>query len=210
VTIVKGPGVGKKRGIVSEKAKAKRIVTWKHAFGKMANRIEAHVDLVDLLSQVIVFDAWILNWDRTDRNLILYRNRPGETYKWYLIDHGLALFGSPEKWKRRWARKPYKNSRSYEVALHPRKTRKSISQRVPAGFKRLVLKKRAQVDEMVRVIQQLPAHEIERAIKKVPPGYLTKSERSFIKHMLLTRQKELHRIISRLLEKFQRKIENKK
>lgn len=206
---VKGPQKRKKRGVVSEKKKAQKVITWRNAYPKISHELEKHVEQLDLLAQIVVFDAWILNLDRTSRNLMLYRNKADEPYKWYLIDHGLALFGTPENWKRKWAKKPLTDAKSYEHTLHPKKAKTPVSQRVPSGFIRLVLNHRPSLDNMIRTITSLPVQEIEKAIEKVPKGYLSHAERAFVTNMLLTRQKELPTLVSELLDKFSHKKRKK-
>lgn len=95
---LKGPGGRHQRGIVSVSANAKEVVPWKKAWPDVHQFPEQHIEQAERLARLVVFDGWILNPDRTNRNLILYRNHAGERFRWYMIDHSLALFGAPEKY----------------------------------------------------------------------------------------------------------------
>lgn len=200
---VKGPRRKKMRGMVSIKANAKEVIPWKKAKFSSYSLLEREVHEMNLLVQMLVFDAWILNLDRTNRNLILYRNRSDELYNWYLIDHGIALFGSPVKWKRSWARKKYKTPGAYEKTLHRRKCRKFLSLRVPKGLKAYAMKHRSATDHMISRISRLSRQEIDRSIRTVPKGYLKPSEKAFVRSMLLKRQKHIRQIVDKLFDKMQ-------
>ncbi len=43
---------------------------------------------------MFIFDVWILNIDRNSRNIVLYPTGKQNKYDFYLIDHGLSLYGS--------------------------------------------------------------------------------------------------------------------
>jgi hypothetical protein len=191
---VKGRRGWKKRGIVSLKATAKEVIPWKKASPEVHRNPEQHVHQSDLLAQLAVFDAWIMNPDRTNRNLILYRNQADDRYRWYLIDHGIALFGSPERWKTKKARRPQRSG-----ALFPRTNRRKKQLRIPAGLKRFTSDKRSLVSQMVEKIQALSPQDIKRAINKVPQKYLKKSEKAYIKRLLCARQKTLPAIMNDVL-----------
>lgn len=206
---VKGPGRVKKRGLLSIKAKAKEVIPWKKAQFHNSAQIERKVKKAELLAQLIAFDAWILNLDRTNHNLILHRNHPRRRYNWYLIDHGIALFGSPSKWKKRWSRKTYKKPRTYEKTLHSKKSKKSLPLRIPKGLKRYTLQHRSYTEAMVQKISSLSKREIDNAIKKVPKGYLKRAEKAFIRNMLLKRQKHIQQIVEEIFTKLQKQTVKK-
>lgn len=196
---VKGPKGMKRRGIVSIRAKAKKVIPWKKAREEVHMQPGKHVKQTDLLGQVMVFDAWILNPDRTNHNLILYRNKPAARYKWYLIDHGIALFGKPSKWSLRKAKKSFVCKRSFKFSLHSKKKKRI---RVPKGLKRFISANRQVAERMISKIESLPRSDINKAIKRVPKGYLKKSEKKFIKKMLLCRQKQMKEIVHGAVESF--------
>lgn len=98
---VTGPDSKKRNGIVSIKNSAQEVITWAEADNKIHKNPDKYIYHLNLLRYLLVFDAWIVNIDRAmGKNLILYRNQKDHKYRWYLIDHGNCLFGSPRKWKR--------------------------------------------------------------------------------------------------------------
>ncbi|MEJ8543816.1 HipA family kinase [Brevibacillus borstelensis] len=193
---VKGPKGRRPRGIVSLRATAREVIPWKKASPEVHQNPERHVQQSELLAQLAVFDAWIMNPDRTNRNLILYRDQPEDRYRWYLIDHGLALFGSPEKWKAKRA----KRSQASDT-LFPRTNRRKTKLRVPAGLKRFTSENRAAVSKMIEKIQALSSQDVSKAIKKVPPTYLKRLEKDYIKRVLRSRQKMLPAFMEEVLAK---------
>lgn len=131
---------------------------------------------------MVVFDVWTTNIDRgSGKNIVVYR-RPGERrYRFYLIDHALALHGSYHKWRHygpwpgpRW-RHPW---RAYTV---PRGLRPTWRRLAP----------------WVRRVQALPAEELRALVRAVPPRHLAPEEAEFVERLLLVRQRELAEIIAR-------------
>lgn len=182
VATVYGPDGERQKGIVSRVVEAKEVVTWKKAGAQVHAFPEKHVDQLDLLRQLVVFDAWIANIDRANgKNLILYRNEPNEKYRWYLIDHGHSLYGSPRKWKRgNWNQPIWSKLWMY---YH-----------VPKGLLRLQ-SSMDKLEPMIRAIESLKESGIDDAIRSVPKGYLGAEEQAFIKRLLLDRQKKLRSIM---------------
>ena len=186
VAVVTGPDDTRQHGLVSIEQPGKEVVTWREAGEEVWQKPELHVNFTDLLAATVVFDAWIANIDRASgKNLVLVRNSPSERYNWYLIDHGHALYGSPRKWKRgAWNAQIWQQLwRFYNV---------------PKGLLRLQSSMSA-LEPMIRKIEGLREHDIEAAVRSVPPGYLGSKERVFIKRLLLERQKQLRSIIERWL-----------
>lgn len=184
---VLGPDGRKQKGMVSVSADAPEVITWREAGKNVHDNPEKYVNQVELLAQLLVFDAWVINIDRAKgKNLILYRYRPAERYDWYLIDHGLTLYGSPRKWKR-WQWKS------------PRWERLWLFYHVPKGLLRLQSSYRT-LRPMIQKIRSLTEEDIDEAINTVPQGYLRNRERNIIKRLLLYRQKRLGRIIKRWLK----------
>ncbi|QRG69666.1 HipA family kinase [Brevibacillus choshinensis] len=182
----KGPNKRKVRGYISPCVNAREVITWKRASEEVKQQPAMHVNDVKLLTQVIVFDVWILNKDRTSVNLILYRDHPGEKYNWYLIDHGSALLGSHRN-------TPFDRVRGIK---HPQ-LNKSI--RIPSGMKSLVLQDGKAVEEMVKKVKALPVSVIKRAIKSVPKRLLTKTNQRTIRKILRYRRDRIDRIMRDIL-----------
>ncbi|MGZ4112234.1 MAG: HipA family kinase [Tumebacillaceae bacterium] len=174
------------KGIVSVEVPAFEMRTWAQASDEVRQEPERHVKDIDLLAQTVVFDAWICNVDRAaGKNLILYRNNTEKKYDWYLIDHGLTLYGSPRKWKRGAWNSPFWEQlwRFYNV---------------PKGLLRLQSNQKVLLP-MIEKIEALQPSDIDDALRKVPRGHLKDKERQFIRTLLLHRQKLLRSIIERWL-----------
>lgn len=186
-TSVVGPDGKKQKGIVSVSEDANEVITWYEAPAYVWNQPEKYVEQVDLLSQLVVFDAWITNIDRAPgKNLILYRQNSWEKYKWYLIDHGHTLFGSPRKWKRG----------SWNSAIWKKLWR---FYNVPRGLLRLQSCK-DNLEPMIRKIENMTRKEIEMAIGEAPKETIQKKEKEFIKKLLLTRKKQIRHIMYNWLD----------
>jgi hypothetical protein len=186
--MVSGPDRRKVRGYISRRVNAKEVITWERAKKEVKYCPEWFVNDIKRLAQVIVFDAWILNKDRTSVNLVLYRDSTKEKYNWYLIDHGSALLGSPTN-------SPFARVKGFK---HPQLKK---SMRIPTGMKKVVLSNRSAVDEMVNRIQGLPESEITRAIDTVPKQLaLTKRKKEFLRRLLQYRQKCIDLIMLDILD----------
>lgn len=196
---VKGPKGLKRKGILSLKAKAKKVIPWRKAREELHLRPDQYVEKANQLAQVMVFDAWILNPDRTNRNLVLYRKKSRDRYKWYLIDHGIALFGKASQWSLRKAKKTYSCKRSSRMSLLSR-TKRGL--RIPKGLKRFSSENWQSTESMIVKIQSLPKAVITKAFTKVPHGYLKKSEKRFMKSVLRCRQKRLRQIVEKATKRF--------
>jgi hypothetical protein len=171
-----------REGIVALASTAPETIPWSEAHDRIHDRAEEHVNQIDLLSQLVVFDAWIANIDRASgQNLVLYRQHPDERYDWYLAGHGHSLYGSPRKWARGAWHMPIWEQlwRFYNV---------------PKGLLRLQSSMEA-LEPMILKIEGLKESEIEGVLRQVPRGALRPRERQFIKRLLLRRQKRLRKII---------------
>lgn len=184
---VAGPDGTPQAGFVSVEAAAREITTWQDVGEEVFRHPEQYVKNLDLLRSLVVFDAWIVNVDRANgNNLVLYRNDPSEKYDWYLIDHGLTLYGSPRKWERgEW------NSPFWEQLWN--------YYHVPKGLLRLQSSAEA-LEPMLQKIESMNAVEIEDIFYSLPVEYLGKPERNFIRRLLLHRQKRLRSIMAQWLE----------
>lgn len=192
----------KRAGLVSVSANAQEVITWREANDKIHDHPEKYLEQSHLLPQIIVFDAWILNPDRTNRNIILYRNTPQERYKWYLIDHGAALFGTPAQWKLKRAKMVYGNKSKITLAMHSRK--KDVL-KVPKGLKYFSYAHIQEMQEMVRKIQAISPVAISKSLKKVPKRYLKRSEKTYMKKILLSRQRQIQQIYDVVLKRIRPK-----
>ncbi|MDF2680063.1 MAG: hypothetical protein K0R47_1253 [Brevibacillus sp.] len=192
---VRGPRGIKRKGIVSIRAAGKKVIPWKKAPGKVFRRPHHYVKKADLLAQLVVFDAWIMNPDRTSHNLILYRQKSSKRYKWYLIDHGIALFGKQDQWKLRKAKKAFRRKKQHKFALLSKKGKRLL---FPKGLKRFFRANQSAADKMIRKIQRLPRSTIRQAIGKVPKSYLKKTEKKFMTEVLVSRQKRMKKIVMHL------------
>jgi hypothetical protein len=175
------------KGVVSLEVSAPQIVTWHDVNEEVVKNPEQYVNQIELLSTLVVFDAWIVNVDRASgKNLVLYRNHSSEKYHWYLIDHGLALYGSPRKWKRGDYDSPFWNK--LWMYYH-----------VPKGLLRLQ-SSASRLEPMIGKIESLKESDIENVLSKVSQEYFRDEERYFIKRLLLYRQKRLRKIMKQWLE----------
>lgn len=112
-----------------------------------------------------MFDGWIANVDRAaGKNLILYRNAPHEKYDWYLIDHGLALYGAPAKWERyRWDTAHWQ--------------RLWLFHHVAEGMARL-LRRFEYVEPMIGRIEAIPDAQLAQLVAEMPPSCYSEEERA--------------------------------
>jgi len=197
--MVRGPRGVRRKGLLSQKASANKVIPWKKAKKRVYRKPHKKVKKADLLARIVAFDAWIMNPDRNNRNLILYRKRKAKRYKWYLIDHGIAVFGKPSRWSLRRAKRKFRKKRAYKFTMHSGSKKK---QRIPKGLKRFTLDNRKSFDKMVRKIKRLSNSAIRKAVRKVPKGCLRKSERRFITKVLIHRKKQIKKIVKRISKKF--------
>ena len=179
---VQGPDGIWREGIVALASTAPEEIPWCEAKDCVHEHPEEHVNEIELLSQLVVFDAWIANIDRASRyNLVLYRHHPEEPYDWYLAGHGHSLYGSPRKWARG----------AWNTSLWEQLWR---FYNVPKGLLRLQSSMEA-LEPMIRKIEGLKESEIDAMLRRVPRGALRPRVRQFIKRLLLRRQKRLRKII---------------
>lgn len=180
------PDGNARQGIVSREHTARELISWQEAGAKVRSDPRKYVKHLDSLQALVVFDAWIMNVDRaTGKNLILYRNEPHEKYDWYLIDHGLALFGSPSKW----AKNPYGSA--YWGLLWQ-------YYHVPKGLLQLQSSP-DKLEPMIRKIESIRKSDIVRIVRQVPERFLPVEQRDFTVKLLTDRQKQLRGIIRRWL-----------
>ncbi|WP_312116175.1 HipA family kinase [Brevibacillus reuszeri] len=196
---VRGPRGIRRRGLLSQKASANKVIPWKKAKKRVHRKPQKKVKKGDMLARIVAFDAWIMNPDRNNRNLILYRKKSAKHYKWYLIDHGIAVFGKPSRWSLRKAKRKFRKKKAYKFTMHSGSKKK---QRIPKGLKRFTLDNRKSFDKMVKKIKKLPNSVIRKAVKKVPKGCLRRAERKFITKLLIHRKKQIKKIVKRISKRF--------
>ena len=87
------------KGVISlKKVNQKILYNWNHIKNKQ-NPFRKIIN-PDLLIKMFIFDIFIVNIDRNNRNIVLYKSDKKELYDFYLIDHGLSLLGA-FKWKKK-------------------------------------------------------------------------------------------------------------
>lgn len=168
------------RGIVSLPRVHRGLTSWAALPDNVKRRAEAHVNKVDLLAGTVAFDSWLTNIDRgSGHNVILFPALNGK-YNWYLIDHGYCLYGCPRKWKDHHQQDAY--WRQVWKFYH-----------IPQGWQRLANKRRLML--MVARIRAIPEAEIRKLVNSVPdPLYSSEIRRDTI-DLLITRQRQLERIL---------------
>lgn len=197
---IKGRKGIRRKGLLSEEAMANEVIPWRMAKDEVHHNPELFIENSRLLAQLIAFDAWILNPDRTNRNLILYRNHPAERYKWYLIDHGIALFGSPGVWSLHKAKRLIRSNDSVIFAIHKQKR---YVFKIPIGLWAFAQRNKREIDIMIAKIQALTKKDLFEAINDIPPRYLKRSEKTFLRKLLLSRREQLPLIVNTALKQLQ-------
>lgn len=99
IATVIGPAGQAVTGLISQVPDGVRVTTWREASADVRSQPDRRLRHFTRLRQLVVFDAWTVNVDRASgRNLVLYRAPSDAVWSWYLIDHGLSLYGAPYKW----------------------------------------------------------------------------------------------------------------
>lgn len=185
---VVGPKGQSVRGVVSvvpKRAEA-RLSTWQALPGSVKHDPEPVLRRFSLLCQLVVFDAWTVNVDRAaGKNLILWRQGSDERFHWYLIDHGLTLYGAPYKWGVHPVHDPYWGDlwRYYHV---------------PEGLLSAQSRWEA-LKPMVKKIEALPVQLVQEVVASVPDKTLSPDLAAFTLALLLQRQRTLRTIVERWL-----------
>lgn len=182
-----GPDGVVQDGLVSVKVKASEIATWRSVDKNVRHKAERYVNHVELFRMVVVFDAWITNVDRAaGKNLVLYRNDAKANYDWYLIDHGLSLYGSPNKWRR------HEWNASYWQKLW-------MFHHVPEGMLRLQSSLQ-ELEPMISRIEAMSDQEIDHVLAIGSRQLCDESERQFIRQLLISRRSQLRQMIQNWVE----------
>lgn len=185
---VMGPRGRAEYGVVSVCAKGGTTLPWKTASPVVRRDPERYINRIDRFAQVVVFDTWIANYDRyIGDNLILWQ-RPGRAkYDWYLVDHALGLYGSPQKWRRVGAR----DSDVWQMVWR-------FYWDFPGDLMRIHTWER--LEPMISRIENLRTDEIDGAIAAVPREAMTARLHDFTRDLLLSRQPQVRAIMRRWLE----------
>jgi hypothetical protein len=174
-----------KQGIVSIVRPARYHYTWNELGKRLNDSIINHINESEQLLKTFVFDIWICNIDRHGENLITFPL--GNKYSFYLIDHGLALLGAI---KRR--RVPWNSSYWNHVVKY--------NQHYVRGLRSYIYGYQ-QLSPFVKQIQSIPAHKIKKIVKSVPTSILPYNKKKIVIKLLLSRQKNLHVIVNRWVNK---------
>ena len=150
-----------------------------------------HIEDALGLLKVFVFDVWIINIDRNNRNIILYKSKENSLrYNYYLIDHGLSLFGAftwkHQSWKSDYWNHVYKYNRRYLKGL--------------PGF---IVNNLEKLNYCITELQGLPDSRIEEIIQQLPSDILIPRNRRIIKNFLIKRKANLNTIIENWLEDYE-------
>jgi hypothetical protein len=177
-----------KMGIVSIRANKPELLNWddftqryRHAF----NRIVEPKRLV----KMFVFDTWIANIDRNNRNIILYPLQHSNLYDFYLIDHGLTLLGAFQ-WKGVHWRHPYWD----RVAHYNNRYLKTLPEFIRNNTSALQMS--------IRDISSISETRIKEMIDQVPVNLITRSQKKAVYQFLVMRKYKLSDVIRRWLRDY--------
>ena len=172
-------------GIVSLPRQGARLLDWSCLSDAERIRAADSVHQMNRLVGTIAFDSWLTNIDRgSGRNVILYKDGD-ERYRWYLIDHAYALYGSPRKWE-----------------MHGATTQHWLDiwrfYHIPRGWQKLAT--RGVLWEMAERIRRVPRSYIQDVIASVPdPSYSDRIKRD-VSRMLLYRKSALPHMLDRWMQ----------
>lgn len=175
-------------GIVSVVREALELRMWKDMPPGFHADLRGSLDNFNQLLKSFVFDVWTCNIDRSSgKNIIVYRDRPGDPYRFYLIDHGHALHGSQYKWSRGRYDQPHWDNiwRHYHL---------------PQGLSQAI-SRYAQLRPYIDRIKKIPPEAIREAVASVPAGLLTPLQARLIRRLLFRRQMRLDMMIRRWLRR---------
>ncbi|WP_054635615.1 hypothetical protein [Thalassobacillus sp. C254] len=174
-----------KSGVVSERIKRRRLYNWKDLNRRYSN-VFSKLEHPYLLLKMFIFDVWLVNIDRNNRNIILYRKKNSRKYKFYLIDHGLTGFGS-FTWKHvNWDSSYWEDIKRY-------------NNHYLTGLRRYIKKHQKKLWSYVREIQSFPDLKVSQIITKIPSDLLTEHQKNILITFLVQRKHRLHTIIERFV-----------
>lgn len=145
----------------------------------------------DVLANIIVFDYWLMNHDRTRKNILLKEEEKGR-YHLSVIDHA-EIFHS-YNWQLSDLDVLYKN------------LIKSLTHKLIASF----IDHEDQFWEQIDIMQKMPALLIEEIVDLIPEDWLvSKDERKAMTGILVNRRKrEVPKLVHRFIKRIYRSMKN--
>lgn len=170
-------------GVVSVEWPVYPLFKWKYLKPEVHQNITRFIHQADLLLQMFVFDMWIINIDRHNRNVIVYPKN--NKYHFYLIDHGLSLAGAVCFRKRKWT-SPYWNNVN------------QFNYRYIDGLLNYI-QNYDQLEPFVKKVEDITLEEIEDVVFSISNDIVSKDTRENMILFLQKRQKKLRRMIKKWL-----------
>lgn len=137
------------------------------------------------IANILVFDYWLYNMDRTRKNILLCEETPN-SYQLWIIDHAVA-FGSS-------------NWELAELETLPFEILESATHKFLATF----VKDEKEFFEAIETIQKIPIHLIEEIVELIPNEWMmSKKEKEAIVRNLVNRRKE---VLPKLIQKFIKEV----
>ncbi len=169
-------------GVLSIAKPERKLQRWKEY---VKNREKPFTDIVNShrLFKTFVFDTWVCNIDRNNKNIVVYRN--GTKYNFYLIDHELSLLGAVRYEGEPWYSTYWDNVKSYTKGYKPALLRH--------------VKSYKELKPYVQLIQHIPVKTIHSVVDSVPSSIMSKKDKALTKKILLYRQNRLHDIVQRCI-----------
>ncbi|OEH86547.1 hypothetical protein BHU72_13135 [Desulfuribacillus stibiiarsenatis] len=193
--------INEQLGTVSIKHSANRLLNWTNLYSQFNSKnIFNHIYKPERLVKMFVFDIWILNIDRNNRNIILYRKALDDRssslnatniFNFYLIDHGLSLLGAIA-WKKRAATSTYWN----RVAKY--------NNRYLNGLPTYLLKHKSLLRKYANMLQKIPNDHVSKIIEDTPDTLLTSHEKSLLKKFLINRKSLLPMLVNQWIKDFEK------
>jgi len=170
-------------GVISlKKVKDRTLYNWAQMWKKFDQPLE-HVLQSDRLIKMFVFDVWIVNIDRNNRNILFYKSEQfDDLYDFYLIDHGLSLLGAFQ-----WKRKSWDDPYWEKVASYKNKYMK--------GLPEFLLQNEEKLTTYAEEIQTISDRQITKLVDSVRD--LKKSEKDMVRNFLIQRKNHLPEMINR-------------
>jgi hypothetical protein len=172
-------------GIVSIKMKKNPLYNW-NSLSKRHKNVFNHVIDPQRLIKMFVFDVWIVNIDRNNRNIVLYPTNKKNAYDFYLIDHGLSLYGSFI-----WKNTKWSSSYWDDIAKY--------NNRYLKGLRRYLRKNKNKIQKYIREIQALSNNKVKKFLNEVPAYLLTSAQKNVLYKFLVRRKKRLNTIVKRFI-----------
>lgn len=164
------------------------LLNWNQLLKKHRNPFLSIKEPLQLIN-MFVFDVWIGNIDRNNKNIILH---PLENqYDFYLIDHALTLLGSMK-----WKRLPWNSPSWNSVAKYNR--------RYLTGLPSFIKRNERYLLTYVQKIQGLSKETIDQILREVPKGQLSYKQREILSRFLIKRKSNLLYLVKRWIKEYKR------